>query len=1033
MNKIFRFLIISFVFLISIVFFFQKQKVDISLAQAGCNNNKPTVTFTPPTQAGNYGDARTYRLNITNNDPAGCPAQTFTLGVLNFFPGQGTPTAWTSTFSSMTSGNISPGDTDSGITVKVTSDPNPGDFTPGNYNFQVGVSGVGTWIGAQGHYVLTGSGPCTNNNPKTSLSPDSQSGNAGDALTYTLKIVNVDTPSCAPHTFTLGVLSFTPCTGLPGCAWTETYSSNTSGSIFPGEADSGITVTITSDPTPGSWSSGNYNFGVGVSGANSTWSQTIGHYVLLTGGVPPPPPPGPGCEKTVPCSCGCPASILCSPCPDPTGKQCEGGLVPCGRTYDDPCTLTCECAPCTLCHLFVLIKRIIDFLAIDIIFPLAVLMFVIGGVMFLTAGGSSDRISMVKKILTATAIGVLICFTSWLIINEIINVLVPAASPLKAWNTISCDVPEGGAVACVTNGTCDGVCPLGCSVAQDPDCGCTTGNSCCGVECDSSSDSDCAAPSCNLPCDDPTTKPCGAPISPKPGCFATCPSGTSCPAGQNCVGNTCVAGCNSYSFLNGSVSPNIVSPGGTVDTTCNYGVLGIDCIDSYIGPNKCNTFNGWNGFQAKFSCTVPAAPGIYPAFCQLRAGSGSNCCAGSVGSAGGSVTVQNAGCTANNPSVLLDPLAQPGNPGDSKIYTVSVTNNDAAACAPRNFNFYLTPPVCPAGWSCTLSKAIVNVAPQTTDSSTTYTVTSPAGASVEPYDISVSAGGAGTSGTGNAKYNVLGAASSLPHISVTAANATVGVPFTVTVTYTHDTGANGGIHLRWVDAYFDIDTTTTVGCDNGGLPSKAGIYEGIDCSNSGIGIPNGTVKTFTLTPLAAGVGPQNMFARAWDLSQDQPCGGGIFDYDRDPLSGRCSLNCRNFPADWPVCDTDSLPITVNAAAACINKNPTVTLDPLAAPGTPGTPIIYTVYVKNNDDAAACAARNFNFFLTPPVCPAGWPSSSCTLSKAIVNVAPQTTDSSTTYTVTSPAGASVEPYDISVSATGAGGTSGTGNAKYNVIP
>jgi len=61
--------------------------------------------------------------------------------------------------------------------------------------------------------------------------------------------------------------------------------------------------------------------------------------------APPPPPPGPGCEKTIPCSCGCPAGISCS------SGQCKGGLVPCGRSCDDPCTETCECAPCTLCHL----------------------------------------------------------------------------------------------------------------------------------------------------------------------------------------------------------------------------------------------------------------------------------------------------------------------------------------------------------------------------------------------------------------------------------------------------------------------------------------------------------------------------------------------------------------------------------------------------------------------------------------------------------------------------------------------------------
>ena len=75
--------------------------------------------------------------------------------------------------------------------------------------------------------------------------------------------------------------------------------------------------------------------------------------------------PGPvaGC-KTGP-TYTCPAWITCPVC----SEELQGGLVPCGRNCDDPCTPECECAPCTLCHLFVLLKRIIDFLAEDVLFP----------------------------------------------------------------------------------------------------------------------------------------------------------------------------------------------------------------------------------------------------------------------------------------------------------------------------------------------------------------------------------------------------------------------------------------------------------------------------------------------------------------------------------------------------------------------------------------------------------------------------------------------------------------------------------------
>ena len=67
----------------------------------------------------------------------------------------------------------------------------------------------------------------------------------------------------------------------------------------------------------------------------------------------------------------------CSNCPEP------GGLVPCGRSCDDPDTLGNECEPCTLCHFFLMIERIIDFLLFRIVPALAALMMAIGGVMML--------------------------------------------------------------------------------------------------------------------------------------------------------------------------------------------------------------------------------------------------------------------------------------------------------------------------------------------------------------------------------------------------------------------------------------------------------------------------------------------------------------------------------------------------------------------------------------------------------------------------------------------------------------------------
>ena len=57
------------------------------------------------------------------------------------------------------------------------------------------------------------------------------------------------------------------------------------------------------------------------------------------------------------------------------------GIVPCGRVIEG--TLI----SCQFCHLFVMLDGIVDFIIFKIVPPLATLMIVIGGVMFMIAYG----------------------------------------------------------------------------------------------------------------------------------------------------------------------------------------------------------------------------------------------------------------------------------------------------------------------------------------------------------------------------------------------------------------------------------------------------------------------------------------------------------------------------------------------------------------------------------------------------------------------------------------------------------------------
>ncbi len=86
------------------------------------------------------------------------------------------------------------------------------------------------------------------------------------------------------------------------------------------------------------------------------------------------------------------------------------GLVPCGT----------ENCPCALCDFFVMFDRIIKFLLFKIVPPLAIFMVAIGGFMliFSYAGGAGpDMLGKAKKLFSAVAIGLLIIYSAWLIVN----------------------------------------------------------------------------------------------------------------------------------------------------------------------------------------------------------------------------------------------------------------------------------------------------------------------------------------------------------------------------------------------------------------------------------------------------------------------------------------------------------------------------------------------------------------------------------------------------------------------------------------
>jgi len=111
-----------------------------------------------------------------------------------------------------------------------------------------------------------------------------------------------------------------------------------------------------------------------------------------------------------------------------------GPIVPCGR----------EGLPeCNLCHFFELGQNIIDFM-LTLIFLIAPVMIIVGGIYMLTSAGAPGKVTQGKQIITYTIIALLIAFGSWLIVNEFLVILagekaVEGSGPWPwPWNEINC-------------------------------------------------------------------------------------------------------------------------------------------------------------------------------------------------------------------------------------------------------------------------------------------------------------------------------------------------------------------------------------------------------------------------------------------------------------------------------------------------------------------------------------------------------------------------------------------------------------------
>ncbi|NQU82352.1 MAG: hypothetical protein HQ539_00145 [Parcubacteria group bacterium] len=116
-------------------------------------------------------------------------------------------------------------------------------------------------------------------------------------------------------------------------------------------------------------------------------------------------------------------------------KVCYEGIVPCGKDViiggsgdtlivDNRCVGTDKrVVQCQLCHSFIMIDGIIDYVLISIIPYVTVLMIVIGGIMFYFGGAKPELLGKSKTLFKGVLIGLVLIYGAYMIVGIFLSVL----------------------------------------------------------------------------------------------------------------------------------------------------------------------------------------------------------------------------------------------------------------------------------------------------------------------------------------------------------------------------------------------------------------------------------------------------------------------------------------------------------------------------------------------------------------------------------------------------------------------------------
>ncbi len=121
------------------------------------------------------------------------------------------------------------------------------------------------------------------------------------------------------------------------------------------------------------------------------------------------------------------------------------GLVPCGRSQDDPTTPENETRKCETCDLLVLGSTIINFILFTITPAVAVLLYLIAGFMIILGGANPRQVTTGRNIFKTTTYGLFIVFGAWMIANTVLKSLAGDGKFTKKWYEVTCENSTGQA------------------------------------------------------------------------------------------------------------------------------------------------------------------------------------------------------------------------------------------------------------------------------------------------------------------------------------------------------------------------------------------------------------------------------------------------------------------------------------------------------------------------------------------------------------------------------------------------------------